>query len=120
MTPERRRARSDGIAALEVALSLPAVLLVTLFLLHAWVWARDALLVQEAARAAGRAAATTAGPAGAQAVVAELLPGRGAGTEVVGARRVGGLLEVTVSLPTRSLLGDVVTATTVVAVEPVP
>lgn len=116
----RRSSGERGSAALEVALSLPAVALVVLMALQGYVWCRDALLAQEAARAAGRVAATTTSPSAPREHVTALLPGRGATTAVVGAHRPGGLLRVTVRMPTRSLLGGVVVGETVVAVEPRP
>lgn len=114
------RRRERGSAALEVALSLPALALVVLMALQGYVWCRDALLVQEAARAAGRVAATSPSAAAPRGHVASLLAGRGATTAVVGARRPGALLRVTVRMPSRSLLGGVVVGETVVAVEPAP
>lgn len=89
----RRHARSDdGQAAVELALVLPAVVLLLLALVQFALIARDELLVVHAAREAARAASV----AGSGSVAANrVLPG--ADVEISGGERVGDLVVAVVS-----------------------
>jgi TadE-like protein len=81
----RRHARpDDGQAAVELALVLPAVVVLLLSLLQFALVARDELLVVHAAREAARAASVAAS---APTAVARVLPG--ATVEISGGARVG-------------------------------
>ncbi|MDQ1467320.1 MAG: hypothetical protein QOH10_1735 [Actinomycetota bacterium] len=89
----RSRARSDdGQAAVELALVLPAVVVLVLALVQFALVARDEMLVVHAAREAARAASV--GAPGATAG-SRVLPG--ASVSVSGGARVGDLVEATVS-----------------------
>ncbi len=96
-TVVRRGARDgarpdDGQAAVELALVLPAIVLLLLALVQFALVARDELLVVHAAREAARAASVGAdGPAAARRIVG------GAGVTIEGGAKVGDLVVATVT-----------------------
>lgn len=89
----RARARpDDGQAAVELALALPAVVLLVFALLQFALVARDELLVVHAAREAARAASVDASGS---AAASRVLPG--ADVSISGGARVGDLVVAVVS-----------------------
>lgn len=102
----RRRSRRAGgelgVLSLELALTVPLVFLLVLVVFHAAAVARDAVVVQDAARAGARVAATTTSHEAVVAAVSEALDGRRADVGVVPRdREPGDLVRVTVALRTR-------------------
>ncbi len=92
--------------SLELALSLPLVALAVLLVFHAMTYARDALLVQEAARAGARAAATSTSPrAVEQAARDAASPAHVTVAVSPPHRRAGDLAVVEVSMVSRAGLG---------------
>ncbi len=109
-----------GSLSLELALTVPALFLLMLVVFHAAVYARDALLVQDAARRGARVAATTLDDGAVAAAVRDALDGRDAAVTVrPSTRRAGDLVRVTVTLQSRIMARAApLTATAVTAVEP--
>ncbi len=95
-----RRRGEAGSAALEVALSLPAIALVLLGLVQSWVVVQTSLTAQEAARVAARAVSAT-GSVAEGTLAARRVIGTSGHIRFSGARgRPGTLVEATVTLPT--------------------
>lgn len=109
-----------GSLSLELALTVPALFLLMLVVFHAAVYARDALLVQDAARRGARVAATSLDDEVITAAVRDALDGRPAAVTVgPPARRAGDVVRVTVTLQSRVVPGAApLSATSVAAVEP--
>jgi Flp pilus assembly protein TadG len=120
-TPSRTALRTDdrGVFALELALTVPALFLLLLLVFHAGVLARDAVLVQGAARDGARAAATSRDDGAVRRVVRDAVDGRDA-TVTVGPRGAPGTpVRVTVRMRSRAGGGRTdVTATATALVEP--
>lgn len=117
--PARSPEVEAGSLSLELALTVPALFLLLLVVLHGAVYARDALLVQAAAQRGARVAATTADDPAVIAAVHDALDGRAATVEVTPRRRDGALVHVTVTLRSRAGRGTAtVTARAAAAVEP--
>lgn len=110
----------DGVLSLELALTVPALFLLVLVVFYAAVYARDALLVQDAARRGARVAATTLDDGAVVTAVREALDGRTATVTVrPSTRRAGDLVRVTVTLQSQVIpRAGSLTATAVTAVEP--
>ncbi|MFN2556206.1 MAG: TadE family type IV pilus minor pilin [Nitriliruptorales bacterium] len=110
----------EGSLSLELALTVPALFLLMLVVFHAAVYARDALLTQDAARRGARVAATSLDDGAIHQAVRDALDGRPATVTVQpSARRAGDVIRVTVVLQSRGLPGTPqLTATAVAAVEP--
>jgi Flp pilus assembly protein TadG len=86
----RPRARDQrGAAAVEFALVLPLLLVVTLALVQVGLLVRDRLLVEAAARAGARTAAVDSDPAAIEAAVARSAPDLDAGALTVSVARAG-------------------------------
>lgn len=86
----RPRARDQrGAAAVEFALVLPLLLVVTLALVQVGLLVRDRLLVEAAARAGARTAAVDSDPAAIEAAVARSAPDLDAGALTVTVARAG-------------------------------
>ena len=93
--------------SLELALSLPLVVLAVLLVFHAMTFARDALLVQEAARAGARTAATTASAARVRDAARAAADPADVSVEVAPAHwHTGNVVTVTVSMTSRAGFGD--------------
>lgn len=102
-TRRRRRSGEQGVLALELVLTIPLVALVLVVLLGVLGVARDVLLVHEAARAAARAAATSAGVEPVRDAVAESGGRRGIEVRVDPPRRgAGDLVRVVTSVTTEA------------------
>lgn len=98
--PDRRDA---GAVSLEFALTVPALFLLVLLVLHAAVLGRDAVLVQAAARDGARVAATTTDDGAVRSTVTEALEGRTAAVSITPpVRRPGQIVRVTVTLRSRA------------------
>lgn len=110
----------EGSLSLELALTVPALFLLMLVVFHAAVYARDALLVQDAARRGARVAATTLDDGAVAAAVRDGLDGRAAAVTVrPSPRGAGDVVRVTVTLQSRAIANAApLTATAVSAVEP--
>lgn len=90
---------STGSVTLETALTLPLVALVLAAVLQLVLVVGDELVAQEAARAALRAAVTSAGPGTPHGAAAEAAAPRDVEVEVVPRRRTGGeVVRVTVRI----------------------
>jgi Flp pilus assembly protein TadG len=85
-----------GSLSLELALAVPALFLLLMLVMHAAVLARDALLVQSAAREGARVAATTVDDRLVRAAVVGALDGRAAEISVTERRAPGQLVRVEV------------------------
>jgi Flp pilus assembly protein TadG len=88
--------RARGSISLELALAVPALFLLLLLVMHAAVLARDALLVQSAAREGARVAATTVDDRLVRRAVVGSLDGRAAEVSVSERRVPGQLVRVEV------------------------
>lgn len=111
--------RPAGSLSLELALAVPAVFLLLLLVAHATVLARDALLVQAAAREGARVAATTTDDQLVRDAVSEAMGDRDVEVTVTERRAAGQVLRVTVIY--RSAAGRTrprLTAEATAAVEP--
>ncbi len=110
----------DGSLSLELALTVPALFLLMLIIFHAAVYARDALLVQDAARRGARVAATSLDDGAVSAAVRDAVDGRPVAVTVrPSARRAGDVVRVTVTMQSRGVpRAAPLTATAVTAVEP--
>ncbi len=108
-----------GSVSLELALTVPALALLVLIVLHAAVYARDALLVQAAAQRGARVAATTTDDGAVISAVLDALDGRDAAVTVTARGRVGQPIRVRVTMRSRAGRGRLdLTAVGVTAVEP--
>jgi Flp pilus assembly protein TadG len=85
----RDRAHERGTAAVEFALVLPLLLVVTLALVQVGLLVRDRLLVESAARAGARAAALADDAVAIRNAAAEAAPDLDAGAMTVGVARAG-------------------------------
>lgn len=114
-----RASGTGGSVSLELALTVPALALLVLVVLHAAVYARDALLVQAAAQRGARVAATTTDDATVAAAVRDALDGRDAAVTVTARGPVGQPVRVQVTMRSRAGQGRLhLTAVGVGAVEP--
>lgn len=83
------RDRERGTAAVEFALVLPLLLVITLALVQVGLLVRDRLLVESAARAGARAASLEADPNAIRRAAADAAPDLDAGAMRVGVARSG-------------------------------
>ena len=109
-----------GSLSLEFALVIPVVFVLVMLVFHAAVYARDALVAQDAARAGARSAATTTSDDAVVEVVRAAVDGRAVDVVVTPSlRRSGQLVSVAVTLTSRAGLGTTtVTVRAVAVVEP--
>ncbi len=116
----RGRPGERGAVSLEFALAVPVLALLMLLVLHAAVYARDALLVQGAAQHGARAAAATADNNRVRGVVRDALDGRDAVVTITPLhRQAGDTVRVGVTLRSRAGFGHhSVTARGAAIVEP--
>lgn len=111
--------REDGALSLELALTVPVVFVLLVLVGHGAVLARDALLVQGAAREAARVAASTGDEAAARGAAREAVDGREVVVVIDGTGRAGGLVRVSVSMRSAAGRGATrVRASAAAAVEP--
>lgn len=105
--------------SLELALVVPVIFALLLLIAHGAVLARDALLVQGAAREAARVAASTGDNARARVAAREAVDGRRISVGISGSGRPGELVRVTVTMASAAGRGQTtVTATATAMAEP--
>ena len=109
-----------GSLTLEMALGVPVLFLLLMIVVHAAVFARDALLVQAAARDGARAAASSVSDIPVHAAIDAALGGRAHHVDVTPrGRRPGQVVHVTVGMTSQAAFGDLsLTASAAARVEP--
>jgi Flp pilus assembly protein TadG len=119
MRRRRVRAGERGVLSLELALTVPALFLLLLLVFHGAVYARDALIVQGAAREGARAASTTTDDTVVADVVRDALDGRDAVVVVAPRQSPGDVVRVTVTMRSAAGRGGLeITASAAALVEP--